>query len=95
MQLPTPRIDLTPERGALPAGGGTVRALLRVAVDFPPSERERDPLSLALVIDRSGSMSGAPLEHAKLAATAAVTALRDALLGRLEAIALERTLRRR
>ena len=77
MQLPTPRIDLTPERGALPAGGGTVRALLRMAVDFPPSERERDPLSLALVIDRSGSMSGAPLEHAKHAATAAVTALRD------------------
>jgi Ca-activated chloride channel homolog len=77
MHLPTPRIDLTPERGALPAGGGTVRALLRVAVDFPPSERERDPLSLALVIDRSGSMSGAPLEHAKLAATAAVSALRD------------------
>jgi len=77
MQLPTPRIDLRPERGALPAGGGTVRALLSVAVDFPPSERTRDPLSLALVIDRSGSMSGSALEHAKLAATAAVTALRD------------------
>jgi Ca-activated chloride channel homolog len=77
MTLPTPRIDLRPERGALPAGGGTVRALVDLAVDFPPSEREREPLSLALVIDRSGSMSGAPLQHAKQAAVAAVTALRD------------------
>ena len=77
MPLPTPRIDLRPERGALPAGGGTVRALVTLAVDFPPSEREREPLSLALVIDRSGSMSGAPLEQAKQAAIAAVTALRD------------------
>lgn len=77
MDLPTPRIDLRPERGALPAGGGTARALLTVAVDFPPSERERDPLSIALVIDRSGSMSGEPLEQAKLAAIAAVGALRD------------------
>ena len=77
MTLPTPRIDLRPERGALPAGGGTVRALVDLAVDFPPSEREREPLSLALIIDRSGSMSGAPLQHAKQAAVAAVTALRD------------------
>jgi len=77
MSLPTPRIDLRPERGALPAGGGTVRALLTLAVDFPPSDREREPLSLALVVDRSGSMSGAPLEHAKRAAIAAVEALRD------------------
>jgi Ca-activated chloride channel homolog len=77
MTLPTPRIDLRPERGALPAGGGTVRALVDLAVDFPPSEREREPLSVALVIDRSGSMSGAPLQHAKQAAVAAVTALRD------------------
>jgi len=77
MNLPTPRIDLRPERGALPAAGGTVHALLRLEVDFPEAEREREPISLALVIDRSGSMTGEPLEHAKLAAAAAVTALRD------------------
>jgi len=77
MHLPQPQIELRLERGALPAAGGTFRALLRLAVDFPSAERERDPLSLALVIDRSGSMSGAALEQAKLAAIAAVVALRD------------------
>ena len=77
MHLPRPQIELRLDRGALPAAGGDVRAVLKLAVDFPPAERERDPLSLALVIDRSGSMSGAALEHAKLAAIAAVGALRD------------------
>ncbi len=77
MELPIPRLDLLPERGALPASGGTVRALLRLEVDFPAAEREREPLSLALVIDRSGSMSGQPLAHAKASAAAAVMALRD------------------
>jgi Ca-activated chloride channel homolog len=77
MNLPVPRLDLTLDRGALPAGGGRVHALLRVAVDFPEAEREREPLSLAIVIDRSGSMSGDPLEHARRSAAAAVMALRD------------------
>jgi Ca-activated chloride channel homolog len=77
MNLPTPRIDLQPERGALPAGGGRIRALVSVAVDFPAAERDRKPLALALVVDRSGSMGGEPLEHAKAAAAAAVRALRD------------------
>ncbi|MDF1522097.1 MAG: VWA domain-containing protein, partial [Trueperaceae bacterium] len=77
MHLPTPQVHLELERGALPATGGTVRALLRLSVAFPDAEREREPLSLALVIDRSGSMSGPPLEQAKAAAVAAVSALRD------------------
>jgi len=77
MHLPTPQVDLQPERGALPAGGGQVRALVRVAVDFPAAERDREPLSLALVVDRSGSMGGEPLQHAKASAAAAVRALRD------------------
>jgi Ca-activated chloride channel homolog len=62
MHLPVPQLDLTLERGALPAGGGRVHGLLRLAVDFPEAEREREPLSLALVLDRSGSMSGQPLD---------------------------------
>jgi Ca-activated chloride channel homolog len=77
MALPTPRIELIVERGALPEGGGTVRALLTAYVDFPPFDRDRDPLSVALVIDRSGSMSGEPLHYAKRAAITAVTALVD------------------
>ena len=72
MDLPIPRLDLLPERGALPASGGRVRALLRLEVDFPAAEREREPLSLALVIDRSGSMSGQPLAYAKASAATAV-----------------------
>lgn len=77
MQLPSPQIDLRPERGALPAGGGIVRALLRLEIGFPSAVLERQSVSLALVIDRSGSMSGPPLAFAKRAAAAAVEGLRD------------------
>jgi hypothetical protein len=49
------------------AAGITVRALLRVAGDPPPAEG-RIPLNLSLVLDRSGSMTGEPLEAAKDAA---------------------------
>ena len=77
MENPIPRLDLLPERGALPASGGRVHALLRLDVDFPAAEREREPLSLALVVDRSGSMGGEPLAYAKESARTAVMALRD------------------
>ena len=75
MTHPIPSLTLRPERGALPSQGGRVEALLELSVDFPDRGSERDPVALALVIDRSGSMSGAPLEHAKLAARQAVRAL--------------------
>ena len=77
MPLPTPQVHLELERGALPAAGGTLHALVRTSVAFPDAERDREALSLALVIDRSGSMSGAPLAYARAAAAAAVSALRD------------------
>ena len=75
--VPTPTVELLLERRAAPAEGGRIPALVRLAVDFPAAERDRKALALSLVIDRSGSMQGAPLEHARRSAEAAVMALRD------------------
>lgn len=48
----------------------------------PPSQPEPRPLELVLLIDRSSSMSGAPMEQARQSAIAAVRALRrDARVG--------------
>lgn len=73
--LPAPSLTLTTERDALPAGGGRVDALVRVDVAFAGVERDRDPVTLALVIDRSGSMGGEPLDCAKRAAQQALSVL--------------------
>ncbi len=54
--------------------GYVVRALLRIHGD-PPADAGRVPLGIALVLDRSGSMSGAPLEQAKEAAALLVRRL--------------------
>ena len=75
--LPTPTVELLLERGAAPIEGGRLPALVRLAVDFPAAERDRKPLALAVVVDRSGSMQGEPLAHARRSAEAAVMALRD------------------
>lgn len=73
--LPAPTLTLTAERGALAIGGGRVDVLIGVEVGFAGVERDRDPITLALVIDRSGSMGGAPLAFAKRAAQQALTVL--------------------
>jgi Ca-activated chloride channel family protein len=49
-------------------GEHTVHAMLEVVAPAAEVKGNRPPLSLALVIDRSGSMSGAKLEHTKDAA---------------------------
>ena len=61
-----PTIIVSPLRAAIPAQGGHLDLLVRVqAPDLPEDKSiEHTPKRLALVVDRSGSMSGKPLQEA-------------------------------
>ncbi len=65
-----PAIILSPIRAGIPAAGGTLEVLVRVQAPAKPASpgnettTPRPPFRLALVVDRSGSMSGAPLTEA-------------------------------
>lgn len=89
---PTPNTDsslslsILPLKAGLPAGQPhRTKALVRLtsAKPLPTSAAQRAPLDLAIVIDRSGSMSGAPLAAARGAAQNLIRAL-----GRLDRVAV-------
>jgi Ca-activated chloride channel homolog len=63
-----PRIELIPEKTSSHRDGGAMHVLIRVHAPQAQVNPTRVPLNLALVIDRSGSMSGDKLEYAKAAA---------------------------
>lgn len=68
------RVEL--DRPVLPAGIGQ-KAVIKVTLDAlpPPVSHARPPVNLAIVLDRSGSMSGIKIEKAKEAAIEALRRL--------------------
>ncbi|WP_034336187.1 vWA domain-containing protein [Deinococcus misasensis] len=74
-----PNIEIVPLKSHLPEGlPCDMDVLIRIHAPVRPVGPEtRLPLNLALVLDRSGSMSGRPIEYARQAARVAVQQMKD------------------
>ena len=68
------RLDLTTDRSSIRAAGGS-RRYLYLRLTAPGGDRERLPLDIALVLDRSSSMAGRKWQRATEAALAALRRL--------------------
>jgi Ca-activated chloride channel family protein len=68
-------VELRPLKSALSTAGGEMPVMLRITPERLAESGERPRINLALVLDRSGSMSGTPLEQAKAGARAAIELL--------------------
>ncbi len=76
MTSSSPQIDLIPLRAVLASGQPTTLDLVvKITPPAPTVEVQRPPLNLGLVIDRSGSMTGAKIDYARQAACYAVEQL--------------------
>jgi len=76
-----PKIEILPlKKGFLRAAAAATHVLVRIVAPAKPTEvveTPRPPLDLALVIDRSGSMGGRPIEAAVESAARIVRGLRE------------------
>ncbi|SMB82015.1 vWA domain-containing protein [Deinococcus hopiensis] len=72
----SPRVELLPLKPALPVGRSSdVIILARIHPGVDTERGPRLPLNLSLVLDRSGSMQGTPIDMARKAAQTAIRAL--------------------
>jgi Ca-activated chloride channel family protein len=72
---PNINVEVRPLKSALSSAGGEMPVMLRITPERLAEAGARPRINLALVLDRSGSMSGTPLQQAKAGARAAIELL--------------------